>query len=50
VPFLGFTVTVTLHVPTFKPLIVVPVTLQNFADEGTTFNETFEPAGIANPA
>ena len=29
---------------------MVPVTLQNFADEGTTFNDTFEPAGIANPA
>jgi hypothetical protein len=29
VPFLGFTVTVTLHVPTFKPLSEVPDTLQN---------------------
>ena len=47
-PFFGFTVTVTLQVPTFKPLIVVPVTLQYFADEGTTLNDTVEPKGMAN--
>jgi hypothetical protein len=29
---------------------VLPVTLQNFAVEGTTFNDTVEPAGVANPA
>ena len=47
-PFFGFTVTVTLQVPTFNPLIVVPITLQYFAVEETTFNETFEPEGMAN--
>lgn len=34
--------TVTLHDPVFKPLSVVPVTLQYFDELGTTFNLTFE--------
>jgi hypothetical protein len=41
-PFLGVTVTVTLHDPTFKPLSFVPTTLQYFAEVRATFNDTFE--------
>jgi hypothetical protein len=43
-PFLGVTVTVTLHDPVFRPLRVLPDTLQYFAELGTIFNETFEVA------
>lgn len=41
-PFLGFTVTVTLHEPAFKPLREAPETLQNFAELATTFRDTFD--------
>jgi hypothetical protein len=41
-PFLGITVTVTLQEPAFNPLSVVPDTLQNFEELGTTFSDTFE--------
>jgi hypothetical protein len=43
-PFLGFTETMTLQEPTFRPLIVVPVTLQFLEVDARTFNEIFEPA------
>jgi hypothetical protein len=41
-PFLGITVTVTLQEPAFNPLSVVPDTLQNFEELGTTFSDSFE--------
>jgi hypothetical protein len=41
-PFFGVTVTVTLQEPAFNPLSVVPDTLQNFEELGTTFSDTFE--------
>jgi hypothetical protein len=43
-PFFGVTVTVTLHDPAFKPLRVLPETLQNFLELATTFSDTFEVA------
>ena len=50
VPFLGVTVTVTLHDPTFKPFSVVPATRQIAAVLGDTFSNTFAPVGTAIPA
>ena len=47
-PFFGVTVTVTLHVPALSPLSVVPVTLQDFAELATTFNDTFDVASTAS--
>ena len=41
-PFLGVTVTVTLHDPVFRPLRVTPDTLQYLDELATTFNLTFE--------
>ena len=41
-PFLGVTVTLTLHEPFFRPLSVVLETLQNFVYPDKTFNETFD--------
>ncbi len=43
-PFFGFTVTVILHNPDFRPFSVVPNTLQYFAELATTFSDTFEVA------
>lgn len=42
-PVLGFTVTVTLHVPALSPLIDEPLTLQNFVVDRSTFIEILEP-------
>jgi 8-oxo-dGTP pyrophosphatase MutT (NUDIX family) len=41
-PILGFTVTVTLQDPAFKPRSDVPDTLQIFEALDSTFNETFD--------
>ena len=41
-PFFGVTVTLTLHVPVFRPFSLVPDTLQYFAEAATTFSDTFE--------
>ena len=41
-PFFGVTVTETLQVPTFRPLSVLPDTLQNFAKPEATLRENFE--------
>ena len=43
-PFLGVTVTVTLHDPAFSAFTDVPDTLQNFDDAAATFTLTFAPA------
>jgi hypothetical protein len=45
-PFLGVTITVTLHDPVLRPLSDEPDTLQNFAELATTFSETFEVESI----
>jgi hypothetical protein len=41
-PFLGLTVTVTLHEPALKPFSEEPETLQYLAWLDATFIETFE--------
>ena len=49
-PFLGVTVTVTLHDPVLTPLSDEPDTLQYFAELATTFSETFEVESTFNLA
>ena len=41
-PFLGVTVTVTLHDPALRPLSDEPETLQYFAELAATFSDTFD--------
>ena len=41
-PFLGVTVTVTLHDPALRPLTADPDTLQYFAELATTLSDTLE--------
>jgi hypothetical protein len=41
-PFLGVTVTVTLHDPALTPLSDEPETLQYFAELAATFSDTFD--------
>lgn len=49
-PVLGFTVTVTLHGPTFTPFKVFPDTLQYLDDDGATFSEMTAPVESARLA
>lgn len=44
-PFFGVTVTVTRHDPGFTPFSVVPLTLQDLAEDDATFSEILEPDG-----
>ena len=48
VPDCKVTVTVTLQDPIFKPLSVMPETLQYFAELDTTFNDVFEVESTAS--
>ena len=50
VPFLGVTVTVTLHDPTFKPFSVVPATRQIAAVLDDAFSNIVAPVGTTRPA
>jgi hypothetical protein len=49
-PDFRVTVTVTLQVPAFTPFRLVPDTLQYFADEAATFNDTFDVFATVNLA
>ncbi len=49
-PVLGFTVTVTRHVPFFVPLIVVPMTRQIDFEVDATSAVTVAPVGTESPA
>ena len=48
-PFLGVTVTMTLHEPALRPLRVDPNTLQYFAELAKTFSETLDVESTASP-
>ena len=48
-PFLGVTVTTTLHEPPLRPLRVDPNTLQYFAELAKTFSETLDVESTASP-
>ena len=48
-PFLGVTVTMTLHEPALRPLRVDPNTLQYFAELAKTFSDTLDVEGAASP-
>jgi hypothetical protein len=47
-PFLGVTVTVTLHDPAFTACSFNPTTLQYLLDERRTFSDTLEDDVVLN--